>query len=185
MMQTLAGWDTALFLYLNGMHARVLDAVMYAVSSRYTWIPVAVVLLGLVIVCLRRRAPPVLLALALVVGVVAYVESGVLKPGVGRLRPCQDPALAGKVHLVGACPASYSFPSGHAANAFAVATFLWLGWRRRSAHAAWLLAYAALIAYSRIYLGVHYPGDVVAGALLGAAAATLAYLALPEESREW
>ncbi len=177
-MDTLLEWDAALFLYLNGWHGAVVDRVMAAVTDKYTWVPLYLVLIGVSIRCFRRRAPSVLLAAALVVGGAELITGGIMKPAFERLRPCHDPALREKVHLVVECGGRYGFASGHASDTFAAATFFSLVLRRFSAHALWLFAWAALVAYSRVYVGVHYPLDIVAGALVGAALGALCWLAL-------
>jgi undecaprenyl-diphosphatase len=95
-----------------------------------------------------------------------------------RLRPCYEPALADLVRLVpGGCGGRYGFISSHAANHFAIAAFMTGVLQRRPRWAgAALLAWAALIAASRVYLGVHYPGDVLAGGLYGLVVGSLAFL---------
>jgi undecaprenyl-diphosphatase len=90
-----------------------------------------------------------------------------MKPGFERLRPCQNPNLKEWIHLVGGCGGMYGFASSHAANSFALACCLikiysskrWLFWS--------ILIWAIIVSYSRIYVGVHYPGDVITGALIG------------------
>jgi undecaprenyl-diphosphatase len=99
------------------------------------------------------------------------------KDTVQRLRPCHAPDLQGLVHLVnGHCGGLYGFVSSHAANHFAIATFMTGMLQRRPRWAAAVLyIWAALIGYSRIYLGAHYPGDVIVGAMYGALIGGLAY----------
>jgi len=93
-----------------------------------------------------------------------------------RLRPCHEPALQGLVHLVNnRCGGDYGFISNHAANAFGVALLL-IPWVRNGWFSAVLITWAAAVSFSRIYLGVHYPGDVIAGALWGCACGLLVYL---------
>ena len=178
MIEALLEWDARLFLHLNAWHADALDPVMVAATNKYTWIPLYIALIGVSLRCFRRRSPYVLLAGVLAVGGAELITGGIMKPGFERLRPCHDPALREEVRLLVECPGRYGFASGHASDTFAAATFFSLVLRRYSAHAFWLLAWAALVAYSRVYVGVHYPLDVVAGALVGVAVGGACWLAL-------
>ncbi|MEN0016088.1 MAG: phosphatase PAP2 family protein [Bacteroidota bacterium] len=103
------------------------------------------------------------------------VTSGLVKPGVRRLRPCCDPSLQQWVHVVGTYRGSYGFFSAHAANGFGVATFLFLVLRVYSPSGYLPLGWAALVSYGRVYGGVHYPLDVVCGALSGLVSGWLIY----------
>jgi len=93
-----------------------------------------------------------------------------------RLRPCHEPALEGLVHIVnGKCGGKYGFISSHAANTFGIAMML-LMWVKRRWFGVILMVWAALVSYSRIYLGVHYPGDVIGGAIWGVLCGWLMFL---------
>ncbi|MGM9809403.1 MAG: phosphatase PAP2 family protein [Paludibacteraceae bacterium] len=112
---------------------------------------------------------------AVAVGMSDFVSSGVIKPWVCRLRPTHEPALAGMVHLVnGYTGGMYGFVSSHAANTMACALLFSLLYRNRYATVG-LMLWVALNCYSRMYLGVHYPGDIIGGLLVGALLATLTY----------
>lgn len=154
--------DLALFRWANGVAVSpALDPVMVTVTDARVW---KVLLLGLVLVLiLRRDRRSLFAALALVLSVALSdsVASHVLKPLVGRLRPCH--ALEG-VRLLVHCGGRNGFPSNHAANAAAAAAALGFFFPRT----LWLtVPLALLVAWSRVYVGVHYPGDVGAGLLLG------------------
>lgn len=159
--------DSAVLSAVNGAHAPWLDVVMRGVTwlgyEPGIWFISAIVLLG--VPRLRASAFRMALAVLLTYG----IAIGVAKPLVARERPYRIPALA--VRTVEASPAtSYSFPSGHAATAVAGAVAA-ARMCPRAAWAIWLLA--GLIAYSRVYVGVHYPSDVTAGALIGLGCAWL------------
>lgn len=132
-----------------------------------------------------------LVAIAIAVGLADYISSGILKPMVGRLRPTHEPALEGMLHVVNNYRGgTYGFPSSHAANTMAVTLIVWLlcGVHRyrsvgrtllrpfiNGAGIALLLIYVVPNCLSRIYLGVHYPTDILAGLLIGALTALIAF----------
>lgn len=94
-----------------------------------------------------------------------------------RLRPCHNETIASLIHLVGSCGGKYGFVSSHAANTFALATFAGLFLKKHyPTLLKWGLIWSAVVSYSRIYLGVHYPGDILAGALLGVLVALFLFL---------
>jgi undecaprenyl-diphosphatase len=95
--------------------------------------------------------------------------SGLLKPLIGRVRPCHDASLTGLVHVVDKqCRGWFSFPSGHAANSFVIAEITFLITQKKIRWVLWLYLWAIIVAYSRIYVGVHYPLDILAGIGTGA-----------------
>jgi undecaprenyl-diphosphatase len=181
MWEQLNALDTAVLLTLNGWHAPWADGFFLVVTGRFIWIPFYAFLAWK----LYRSRPSGLLVRLLVVALMItasdQLASGVIKPLVERPRPCHVEALEGRLHLVnGNCGGPFGFVSSHAANTFALATFLWLLFRKRYGQSgwAWLFAWAVLVSYSRIYLGVHYPGDLICAAVLGAFIGWLAYRTL-------
>jgi undecaprenyl-diphosphatase len=177
MLEVLKEADAGLLLWLNGHHSVFFDKVMYFISGRWEWIPLYAVILGFIIYRFRWKAVWVLLAVALMITCSDQL-SNQLKSTVMRPRPCRDPEIGYLVHLVNDyCGGAYGFVSGHAANSFALATFLSLLYRKRWVIIT-MMCWAALVSYSRIYLGVHYPGDILGGALLGAFVAWILHLVL-------
>ena len=161
--------DSRLFLFLNGQHAGWLDTVMVSITEMWPWIPIYILLAYLVIKQYGRKSLWIFLAVGLVILCSDQLSAHVCKPLFHRLRPCFNPEFEGMVHLPKGLPGGrYGFVSSHAANTFAVATFLTAALRKGYRSIGWwLFAWALISSYSRIYIGVHYPGDVLAGAVLG------------------
>jgi undecaprenyl-diphosphatase len=173
MITNLAELDEQLFLTLNGLHASWLDNIMVMVSGNVIWLPLYALLLYH-IAKLPSDTWVALLCVALTITVCDQLTSTILKPLVVRPRPTWNDAIMHLVHTVnGYRGGNFGFPSSHAANTFGVAIFLNLALKKRWLR--WLLLWAALVSYSRIYLGVHYPGDVFAGALIGGVCGWLVY----------
>jgi undecaprenyl-diphosphatase len=176
MIEKLNHIDQKWLLWLNSFHTDFFDRFMFFVSGKYEWIPLYVIILGFIIWKYRWKSLWIILAVIILITLSDQLAN-ILKAGVKRLRPCKDPDIGHLVHLVNNyCRSSYGFVSGHAANSFALATFLSLLFRKKWVTIA-IFIWAALISYSRIYLGVHYPGDVICGALIGILiAAAISYL---------
>lgn len=161
--------DKELFLFINGIHAEWLDVIMYYVSYKYTWIPLYIVLLLLLYRQLGTKSFLIVVMAGLLILIADQTSVLFFKDVFKRLRPCHEPDIQGLVHLVNnKCGGQYGFVSSHATNTFALAIFLSLIMRHVY---TWLpsvlLGWALLNIYSRVYLGVHYPGDVLAGAIYG------------------
>lgn len=176
MLDELIRADQELLLKLNGGYrSEWADSVMWLFSQSTTWIPAAVVLLAVIIAVKRKESIYILLALGLTVLIADQVSSGLIKPLVERFRPTHEPALEGLVQTVnGYTGGKYGFVSSHAANSFGVALFCAMLFKNRLFGATMIL-WSLLDCYSRIYLGVHYPGDIVGGIIVGAAGAVVSY----------
>jgi undecaprenyl-diphosphatase len=168
--------DRALMLTLNGSQGACTDQFWYAFSQFNTWCGVLILMVPtLWATCedTTRRRLLFLLSVVALFCVLDQLSSGVIKPLVGRLRPSHDPAISSLLHYVNDYHGGrYGFVSGHATNIVGLCTWLCLTFRNRRVQAVFVV-FAAMMCYSRIYLGVHYPGDILAGAVLGA---VIAYL---------
>lgn len=162
--------DKEIFFLINGNYSNTADLFFEFVSRKLVWIPFYLVLLILCIKTLKSKWWILLIAIPLLVTATDQVSVHLFKNVFLRYRPCHNLELSGMVHIVnGYCGGKYGFISSHAANAFGLATFVWLIIRNKYKYWFWILfiGYASLIAYSRVYLGVHYPSDVAVGALVG------------------
>ncbi len=163
--------DTSLFLFFNSHHSPFWDNIMWLISSKYTWIPLYLFLVFIIIKKEKRKVWLVLLLIALTITLSDQI-SVFIKNTVARYRPCHNLYLQHIVHLVkNHCGGQYGFVSSHSANSFALAAFFYFSYRRKIW--LWMFLWATIVAYSRIYLGVHYPADIIAGGLLGI---TIGYL---------
>lgn len=186
-MKQLNQLDTDLFLALNRQHAGWLDPVMYWVSDREFWFPFYALLLIWLGVRYRWRGFWIALTIGVAVAGADQVTSSVFKPFFQRLRPCHEPAIDQWVRVVWECGGTYGFASSHAANAFAFATVLTVLISKQYPFLRYLFIWAILVSYSRIYVGAHYPLDVLAGAGLGTLTALLsvwAYRVLTGQSEQ-
>lgn len=169
-MQTILDLDKELLLFFNGFHAAWLDPLVMLATKTIFWLPLYLYLVYLIIKYKRSDTLFVLLGVALTITLADQITSGFMKPFFARLRPSQDPSLAGIVHLVDNYKGGlYGFASSHAANTFGTATLIFLLFRARYTWIWTIFIWALLVSYTRIYLGVHYPGDILVGAMVGIA----------------
>ena len=166
MFEELITIDRELFLWLNGWHHPALDQLMIFFSAKLVWIPLYLFLAYYLFKVFKRTGAIYLLAVLLALAVTDQLTSSVMKPGFERLRPCHDPSLSDAIRVVDGCGGRFGFASGHAANSFMLAVFFVTIFHGRR-YFQWMILWAALVAYSRVYLGVHFPGDILVGGLLG------------------
>lgn len=167
--------DEQLFSYLNGLSHPMLDTLMVWATNKYFWIPLYILILLFISLKYKWSGIYIIVAILLVVMLTDQTTSSFMKPFFQRPRPCYDVDLQESIHLMKRCGGQYGFASSHAANTFGLATFFWLIFGSRYRMAALLFPWAGLVAYSRIYVGVHFPLDVLFGALVGGLVAWLIY----------
>jgi undecaprenyl-diphosphatase len=174
-LETIKSLDVDLFLLINRHFSPFFDNFMFAFSEKLIWIPLYISVLFLLIKTRKKEAIWLILALILCIVISDQVSSGILKDLVKRLRPSHAEDLKGMVHLVRNYSGGlYGFASSHAANAVGFALLSSLIFKRKLYTYA-IFTWAAITAYSRIYLGVHYPLDVLGGAAIGIVAALFCY----------
>lgn len=161
--------DTDLFLFLNSLNHPSVDGLMKLISGRFVWIPLYAYMLFVVIKNYKFRAIYIILSTVLVITLCDQFSVHFFKNVFERLRPCHNPSIMDMVHVVdNHCGGQYGFVSSHASNVFGLAFFLVHFLKRIDRQwVSFLFIWAVVVSYSRIYLGVHYPGDIVCGALLG------------------
>jgi undecaprenyl-diphosphatase len=162
--------DQALFFQINGVwqHA-ILDTVLPWTRHSNNWIPLYIGLLIWLGYKIGWKTLKWLLFALLNVGLTDQISSSVFKPFFHRLRPCNDPALLGKTRLLlDHCSGGFSFTSSHAANHFGLAMFIFMTWgMTQQRYTKFFFVWAGIIAFAQIYVGVHYPLDIVGGAIIG------------------
>lgn len=169
--------DTQFLLLVNQFHFEAMDTVMYTITNKWFWVPFYALILAYIF--MKQRPVAALWCIVSIVVAITLsdqIGSGWLRHTIARLRPSNpENPISPLVHIVNDYRSGrYGFPSCHASNSFALAMLLWLYFRNRTV--AWVMfPWAVLQCYSRAYLGVHYPGDLMAGAMLGCGCASVVY----------
>jgi undecaprenyl-diphosphatase len=168
-IDTLKEFDVQLFLYLNSKHNSFFDVIMYWVSHRFFWIPLYLFFLFLVFKQVGKHIWLVIIFATLLILLSDQLSVHAFKEVFLRYRPCHNLIIQSQVHLLNNyCGGTYGFVSSHATNSFALAMFLFLFLKNKIKHiGVFIFSWAALVSYSRIYSGVHYPADIVVGGILG------------------
>lgn len=178
MWETIEAFDNQLLLWINSYHTEFWDTFMITVSERMIWVPFYLTILATVWRCYGWRT-------ALLMGVMAGLAiaaadqtcASLIRPHLHRLRPANlDNPISQFVHVVdGYRGGKYGFPSCHAANTFALVGLTSMLFKRRE-YTIGILSWAIIVCYSRMYLGVHYPGDILIGAIIGTIIGIATYL---------
>jgi len=170
-MNPLIQLDIDIFTYLNGFHNPFWDVVMHYISAKLTWLPLYLAALVYIFKQVKlKKGLLILLFFGLLITAADQISVHFFKNVFERLRPCYNVDLESIIHCPKKSGGHFGFVSSHATNAFAFATFSMLLFRKKW-YSYSILIWAGVVAYSRIYLGVHYPADIIGGAILGGAIA--------------
>ena len=168
-ISSLLYWDQELLLQINRTLSNGLfDVLMPWLRNKYFWLPLYVFILAFIGFHWKRKSWLVLFFLFLTFGAGDWLSAGVIKPLVQRERPCRDEQIASQLILRVACGGGYSFPSAHGTNHMGLAVFFFLLFGKIFSKGRYLFfLWAILISFAQVYVGVHYPSDLLAGWLLG------------------
>jgi len=164
-LQNILDLDKEVFLFLNGFHSDFWDTIMLMVTRKETWLPFFAIILYYIVKNYKVKAIPILVFLTLTI-LLSDQVSVLLKENIQRLRPVHDTIIGEMVHNVLRKGSYYGFVSSHAANGFGIFIFTSRIFKNKS-YRLLLLFWAVIFSYSRIYSGVHYPLDILGGAILG------------------
>lgn len=175
MLEKIQELDTNLFVYLNGLGSETYDKLWLIITDQLNWTPLFLLIFYLIYKKIGGKQ--ILYLLLFIAVLIAFTDqtTNLVKNTVQRLRPCNNPDINSFIRVV-QVRKSFSFFSGHAANTMAVATFLYLVLKRHFKYLGFLFLWPLVFAYSRIYLGLHYPGDILTGYFVGAVFGSLIYL---------
>lgn len=174
--------DQDLLLFINGMHSPIFDTLMWWISLSTIWIPLYAFLIYKLIQKYKKQFWKILIVIVACVALTDGISSGIIKPLVGRYRPSHNLDIKDQLNLhhypdgTFYAGGTYGFVSSHAANSFGVAVLIILLLGCTSKHYYWLILWASVISYSRMYLGVHYPSDIVGGLCVGIFSAYLSVM---------
>lgn len=178
MLETLLQYDTSLFLFLNKLHNSFFDEIMYWASHKFFWIPLYLLFVYLLYKHYGAKKAAILFGLIIITfALTNTISVEAFKKVFERLRPCHNEQIAHLVHLYKeGCGGQFGFLSSHAANVFGLATLMGIFLKGKIKYITWyVMGWASFVSYSRIYLGKHYPLDIICGAILGISTAWVVY----------
>lgn len=166
MLEKIITLDKELFIYLNGLGSEIYDGFWLIITKQINWLPFFLLLLYFVFKKLGIKQMIFVILFVAILITITDQTTNLFKFGFERLRPCNNPEINSFIRVVKSS-ATFSFFSGHAANTMAVATFLFLLLKNKLRYFGLIFLWPLIFAYSRIYLGLHYPSDIICGYLCG------------------
>ena len=167
-METIIDLDKLFFIFLNSLGSEFFDSFWIFVTNKKSSIPLYFFLIYYIFKKLSNNDFLKYLILIIILIVFTDQFSGLFKDYFERFRPCHDTSINDSIRIVKeGCGGLYGFFSAHAANSFALATFFYFSFRKFSSNFKYLFLWAIIVSYSRIYIGVHFPGDVIIGSCFG------------------
>ncbi len=167
MLEKIVSLDVKLFIFLNSLGSETFDGFWLIITKQTSWTPLFLLLLHFIFKQLGTKKTLYLMLFVAVLLFFTDQTANLFKNGLQRLRPCNNPEINSFIRIV-QVRESFSFFSGHAANSMAVATFLYLIFKRNFNYLWLFFLWPLIFAYSRIYMGLHYPIDIICGYLCGA-----------------
>jgi undecaprenyl-diphosphatase len=174
MLEELINLDKKIFIFLNNLGSKPFDHIWLLITKQFNWIPFFLILLYILFKNIGRKKT--LVVLLIVAAMIAFSDQTInlIKNNVQRLRPCNDEELSGLIRIVKDSE-TFSYFSGHAANSIAAMMFLFLILRQHYKYSYLIFLYPLIFAYSRIYLGLHFPLDIISGYIFGSLVGILFY----------
>jgi undecaprenyl-diphosphatase len=185
MLEFLKSIDTQVLLFVNGHNSPFWDSVMWQISGKYLWLPLYLGLLAYIVYKFKKQSWIIFISIALVILMSDQIASHLIKNLAERLRPTHEASIKDLIHIVkGYTGGKFGFVSSHASNTFGLAIFLTLLFKKKW-FGCFILIWAAIVSFSRIYLGVHYPGDILGGAIVGLFSGAFVYWLLLKISKHY
>ena len=170
MFNKLKSLDTDLMIFLNNLGSEQFDFLWLAITNKYTWIPFYLYLIYLYFNSVKLKPKSIFVFFVVIGLMILFTDqsSNLSKQYFQILRPCHDEEIYGLIRVVKeSCGGLYGFFSAHAANSFALASFFYFSFKSFSSNFKYLFLWAIVVSYSRIYIGVHFPADVIFGLFFG------------------
>lgn len=174
MLEKLLNWDQDLLIYLNSLGSEQTDVFWLITTSFITWIPLFLFIIILLFQVYNRKELRWVLLSYMSMLIFLTIVIFIVKESVGRFRPINDISINGVLRIISS-PTDYSFFSGHAASSFSIIMLAVLFLKRKIKWIGFLFIWPLLFSFSRMYLGVHYPIDIIVGALVGVLFASIFY----------